>query len=165
MPELLSRQLGAGPTAALVARARERGLTLNTVVQAAWGVLLGRLTGRTDVVFGATVAGRPPDVAGVESMIGLFINTVPVRVTADPAEPLAAVLDRVQEQQVDAAAAPARRPRGRPARGRAWASCSTRLLIFENYPADDGAGATDDRTTRRASARWTQAAATRPTTR
>jgi hypothetical protein len=73
-------------TAALVALARGRGLTLNTLVQAAWGVLLGRLTGRSDVVFGATVAGRPAELDGVESMIGLFINTVPVRVRCAPAD-------------------------------------------------------------------------------
>lgn len=62
-------------------------------------MLLGRLTGRTDVVFGTTVSGRPADVPGIESMIGLFVNTVPVRVRAEPALPVGVLLDRVQAEQ------------------------------------------------------------------
>ena len=54
-------------------------MTLNTVIQGAWAILLGRLTGRADVVFGVTVAGRPPEIAGIERMVGLFINTLPLR--------------------------------------------------------------------------------------
>ncbi|GLW93516.1 non-ribosomal peptide synthetase [Actinokineospora globicatena] len=83
----------------LTALARSAGVTLNTVVQAAWALLLARTLGRQDVVFGATVSGRPADLAGVESMIGLFINTVPVRVRLDPAETVAALLARVQAEQ------------------------------------------------------------------
>ncbi|MFB9840601.1 condensation domain-containing protein, partial [Actinoallomurus acaciae] len=79
--------------------ARARGVTVNTVVQTAWALLLGLLTGRDDVVFGATVSGRPPELPGVESMIGLFINTVPVRVRLDPAEPVGDLLARVQDEQ------------------------------------------------------------------
>src|SRR5262249_14295681 len=59
----------------LSARARELGVTLGTWLQTAWAVVLGRLTGREDVVFGTTVSGRSPDVPGIESMIGLFANT------------------------------------------------------------------------------------------
>ncbi|QNP66904.1 non-ribosomal peptide synthetase [Streptomyces genisteinicus] len=64
----------------LRAFARERGVTLTTVLQTAWGVLLGRLTGRRDVVFGCPVSGRPAEVDGVESMIGQLGTTIPVRV-------------------------------------------------------------------------------------
>ncbi|MEU3224944.1 amino acid adenylation domain-containing protein [Streptomyces sp. NPDC006976] len=60
--------------------AREQGITLTTVLQTAWGLLLGRLTGRRDVVFGCPVSGRPAEVDGVESMIGQLGTTVPVRV-------------------------------------------------------------------------------------
>ena len=49
-------------------------------MQVAWAILLGRLTGREDVVFGVTVAGRPPEIAGIERMVGLFINTLPLRI-------------------------------------------------------------------------------------
>ncbi|MFE2179553.1 condensation domain-containing protein, partial [Streptomyces sp. NPDC059455] len=78
---------------------RHNGLTLNTVIQAAWAVVLGRLTGRRDVVFGATVAGRPADLPGMESMLGLFINTLPVRVRLDPARTVAELLAELQERQ------------------------------------------------------------------
>ncbi|MGW6376760.1 non-ribosomal peptide synthase/polyketide synthase, partial [Rhodococcus sp. NPDC055112] len=81
--------------------ARARGVTVNTVVQAAWGLLLARLLSRGDVTFGATVSGRPPQLTGVESMLGLFINTVPVRVQIDPDEAVADFLSRLQGDQAD----------------------------------------------------------------
>ncbi|MFH5211842.1 amino acid adenylation domain-containing protein [Antrihabitans sp. NCIMB 15449] len=92
-------ELSAAASQALVGLTRERGITLNTVVQAAWGMLLANLTGRTDVTFGTTVSGRPPQIFGVQSMIGLFINTLPIRVRLDPAETLVQLLERVQESQ------------------------------------------------------------------
>ncbi|MGW4631045.1 condensation domain-containing protein, partial [Streptomyces rubiginosohelvolus] len=83
LPERVVSHLDADTTEALDAQARRLGVTLNTLVQCAWGVLMGRMTGQDDVVFGAVVSGRTPEVPGVESMIGLFINTVPVRVRMD----------------------------------------------------------------------------------
>lgn len=70
----------AETTATLRQFAQHHRLTLNTLVQAAWAILLGRLTGSDDVVFGTIVSGRPSDLAGVDEMIGLFINPVPIRV-------------------------------------------------------------------------------------
>ncbi|NGN70394.1 non-ribosomal peptide synthetase, partial [Streptomyces sp. A7024] len=78
---------------------RAHGVTLNTVVQAAWALVVGKLTGRRDVVFGAAVAGRPLDVPGMESMLGFFINTVPVRVEFDPAHTVAEMLSELQSRQ------------------------------------------------------------------
>ncbi|MGW3124692.1 non-ribosomal peptide synthetase, partial [Streptomyces sp. NPDC001107] len=86
-------------TSALTRTARHRGLTTNTVVQGAWALLLSLLTDSQDVVFGATVAGRSPELPGVERMVGLLINTVPVRVRLDLGEPLDALLTRIQEEQ------------------------------------------------------------------
>ncbi|MCP2287804.1 non-ribosomal peptide synthetase [Nocardia amikacinitolerans] len=86
-------------TASLARSARARGVTLNTVIQTAWAIVLGAFTSRDDVTFGATVSGRPPQIAGIESMIGLFINTLPVRVRLDPAESLGQLLDRIQAEQ------------------------------------------------------------------
>jgi aspartate racemase len=86
-------------TAALTGLARSRGITLNTVLQTAWAIVLGALTSRADVTFGATVSGRSPQIAGVESMIGLFINTLPVRVRLDTTESLGQLLDRIQAEQ------------------------------------------------------------------
>ncbi|MET8074609.1 condensation domain-containing protein, partial [Streptomyces sp. NPDC005271] len=86
-------------TAALAEIARGRGLTLNTVVQTAWAIVLGRHTGRDDIVFGTTVSGRPPQIDGVERMVGLFINTLPTRIRLRAAEPFAELLTRVQTEQ------------------------------------------------------------------
>ena len=86
-------------TTALTEQARTYGLTLNTYIQGAWAILLGRVTGRDDVVFGVTVAGRPPEIAGIESMVGLFINTLPLRVKLPADKPLAALLAELQDSQ------------------------------------------------------------------
>ncbi|MER5649307.1 amino acid adenylation domain-containing protein [Streptosporangium sp. NPDC002524] len=91
LPEDLAARLGA--------LARESGLTLGTLYESAWGLLLAGLTGRDDVVFGVSVSGRHPDVDGVESVVGLLFNTVPVRVRASAADPLRTVLERVQTFQ------------------------------------------------------------------
>ncbi|MFJ8794694.1 condensation domain-containing protein, partial [Streptomyces sp. NPDC102462] len=132
-PRRRSVHLCAETTAALTDLARARGLTLNTVVQGAWALVLARLTGRTDVVFGATVAGRPPELPGAETAVGLFINTVPVRVRLDGAQPLDRMLAELQDRQgalmahqhlgladIQGAVGPA-------------ASFDT-LLVYENYP-------------------------------
>ncbi|MEV7246847.1 condensation domain-containing protein [Streptomyces sp. NPDC093248] len=81
-------------------RAADLGVTLNTVVQGAWALLLATMTGRTDVVFGATVSGRPAEVPDVDAMPGLFINTVPVRVACAPGLTLAEYLSDLQTRQV-----------------------------------------------------------------
>src|SRR5262249_11641856 len=62
-------------------------------------ILLGRLTGRDDVVFGITVAGRPPEIAGIETMVGLFINTLPLRLPLPPGRSLRDLLADLQERQ------------------------------------------------------------------
>ncbi|MFF0637737.1 amino acid adenylation domain-containing protein [Nocardia sp. NPDC004151] len=86
-------------TATLTKVAHDAGVTLNTVVQAAWGLLIGRSTDRDDVVFGATVSGRPPQLAGIETMIGLFLNAIPVRVRLNAGDTLAQVLRSLQDEQ------------------------------------------------------------------
>ncbi|MFE6994243.1 AMP-binding protein, partial [Streptomyces pharetrae] len=77
------------------------GLTLNTVVQGAWALLLARYAAQDDVVFGTTVSGRPDDLPGVESMVGMFINTVPTRVRVDAARPAGAWLRELQDAQAE----------------------------------------------------------------
>ncbi|MFI5572518.1 condensation domain-containing protein, partial [Streptomyces sp. NPDC051740] len=99
VPDKVEFSLPAETTRALADRARTLGVTLNTVVQGAWGLTLSRLLGRTDVAFGVTVSGRPGDLAGVEDMVGLFINTLPLRLLLDPAESLGGLLERLQREQ------------------------------------------------------------------
>ncbi|XXY54892.1 amino acid adenylation domain-containing protein [Sorangium sp. So ce269] len=85
--DLLIR-LDAAPTAALRNLAQRHRLTLNTIVQGAWALLLSRYSGEPEVLFGVTVAGRPPELPGVESIVGLFINTLPLRVAVPADQPL-----------------------------------------------------------------------------
>ncbi|WP_344867030.1 amino acid adenylation domain-containing protein, partial [Planomonospora alba] len=100
-PQRAHLELDARLTKTLTRTARRHGVTVNTVLQAGWGVLLSRLTGRDDVVFGAVVSGRPPELPGVERMVGLFVNTVPVRVRLRPDEPLGELLARLQDEQAE----------------------------------------------------------------
>ncbi|MEO8338101.1 MAG: amino acid adenylation domain-containing protein [Nitrospirota bacterium] len=76
--------LNADTTAALVSLAQRHRLTPNTFVQGAWAILLSYYSGDQDILFGVTVAGRPPGLLGVESVLGLFINTLPLRVRVSP---------------------------------------------------------------------------------
>ncbi|WP_165986545.1 non-ribosomal peptide synthetase, partial [Streptomyces sp. YIM 98790] len=84
---------------ALKRRAAELGVSMSTLVQGVWALMLGQLTGREDVVFGTTVSGRPPEVPGVDSMVGLFVNSLPVRVEYSAGDSLAQVLRRLQQRQ------------------------------------------------------------------
>ncbi|WP_245547018.1 non-ribosomal peptide synthetase [Nocardia brevicatena] len=86
-------------TAALTAFAAESEVTVNTVVQAIWALLLASLTGRDDIVFGAVVSGRPPQLTRVDEMVGLFTNTIPVRVRLDPNQTVGELLERIQAEQ------------------------------------------------------------------
>ncbi|MFJ9377999.1 non-ribosomal peptide synthase/polyketide synthase [Streptomyces sp. NPDC101455] len=137
VPSTHTVELDPDRTTELEAFARRQGITVNTLVQAAWGVLLGRLTGRDDVVFGATVAGRSPELTGAESMIGLFINTIPVRVRIRPEESTAALLERLQDEQSRLIAhqhlglADIQRAAG-------IGELFDTLVVFESYPVADG---------------------------
>ncbi|MFC8089714.1 amino acid adenylation domain-containing protein [Streptomyces sp. NPDC057301] len=137
-PELHTLRLTEELTGRVQDFARNRGVTVNTVVQGLWALLLARLTGRTDVVFGATVAGRPAELAGVESMIGLFINTVPVRVTVPPGERAGAFLRRLQDEQsklMDHQHLGLTEIQRLAGTGDLFDT----LLVFENYPIDETA--------------------------
>ncbi len=80
-----TQTLGVQLTESLRRVASEAGLTPHTILQGAWALILARATGRDDVVFGVTVAGRPVEIPDVEQILGLFINTVPMRVRTQPA--------------------------------------------------------------------------------
>lgn len=129
-------RLSAAVTAALHTLAQRHHLSLNTLVQGAWAILLSRYSSQEDVVFGATVSGRPTDLTGVESMIGLFINTLPVRVRVVPEALLLPWLHELQSQQAEARQyehSPLMQVHG-------WGDVRRELplfeslLVFENYP-------------------------------
>jgi non-ribosomal peptide synthetase component F len=83
-------------TRAVTELARASHTTVNLVLQGAFAQLLRWLTGQRDVVFGAVVSGRPADVTGAESLVGLMINTVPVRATMTATTTTAELLDQLQ---------------------------------------------------------------------
>ncbi|MGV9415185.1 amino acid adenylation domain-containing protein, partial [Nocardia sp. NPDC003693] len=130
--------IDAERTRQLAKRAGELSVTVNTLVQTAWAILVGRLTGRGDVVFGATVSGRPAELPGVESIVGLFINTVPVRIRVDDRLSIEGLLERVQREQADLlehhhiGLTDIQRLAG------AGAEFDT-LVVFESYPVDKDA--------------------------
>ena len=95
-------ELSGSATQALASFAREHLLTTNTIVQAAWASLLSRYSGEEDVLFGSTVSGRPSALVGVESMVGLFINAVPVRVRTRREQSVLSLLHELQTQQQEA---------------------------------------------------------------
>lgn len=99
-----SRTLSPEATDRLRAFARDQRVTVNTVLQGAFALLLARYNDRSEATFGSTVSGRPPELAGVEEAIGLFINTLPVQVDLPPALPLGDWLRELQHRQGLAAA-------------------------------------------------------------
>lgn len=101
VPEERQLELTAEATAVLQATAKQHQLTMSTLVQAAWSYLLSRYTGEADVIFGSVVSGRPASLANVETIVGPFINTLPVRVHIEPDEPVLAWLTALNQQMVE----------------------------------------------------------------
>ena len=128
--------LGAERTAAVEDLARRHRVTVNHLFQATWALLLGHLGQAEDVVFGVTVSGRPADLPGVEEMVGLFINTVPLRLQLDPSASIEQWLEEVKALGAEmrrhefAPLVQVSRWSGVPAGSSLFSS----LLVFENYP-------------------------------
>jgi hypothetical protein len=130
--------LAAHDDAALRTMARRHQLTLNTLLQGAWALLIGRYTGEREIVFGSAVAGRPAELPGVEYMIGPFNNFLPMRVALAPATPLLEWLKAFQLRQVEQ-----RRFEYAPLLDiKAWSEVPPdqplfeTYLTFENFPID-----------------------------
>ncbi len=129
-------------TARLRQWAAVNGLTLNTVTAFAWALVLGRLTDRTDVVFGTIVSGRPKELPDVERMVGLFINSVPMVHHVDYS---ASVVDQCAQLQREAAAMRDIGYLSLSALQRAEGSAALfdTLFVFENAPIGDAAQAVE----------------------
>ncbi|GHF98715.1 hypothetical protein GCM10018791_07040 [Streptomyces zaomyceticus] len=137
-PGVHALELSAAATDRLTAAARRLGTTPSTLIQCAWGLLLGGLTGRQDVVFGLTVSGRPDEIPGVESMLGLFITTVPVRLATRPEETVEGLLRRFRDEQNALLAhhhLGLRLIRKQSGGGELFDT----LVVIENYPVDPSA--------------------------
>ncbi|WP_448676701.1 amino acid adenylation domain-containing protein [Delftia acidovorans] len=133
----LFTRLDAQRTAALVGLAQRERVTMNTLVQAVWSLVLQRQAGSRQVVFGATVAGRPASLEGAEQMLGLFINTIPIAVSVRAGLSIGEYLRAVQSGNLRArefehsALADIQR----------WAGSAGRplfdsIIVFENHPMD-----------------------------
>ncbi len=135
--------LPSAPTAALRSLARRNQVTLNTVVQGVWSILLSRYSGDADVVFGTTVSGRPPSLPGTEAMLGLFVNTVPRRIEVPAAGGVWPWLHSMQRAALDQSefeiwsAGQIHQWSGAPGSKPLFES----ILVFENYPFEGGIGA------------------------
>ncbi len=139
--------LDTAATGAMQALARRHKVTLNTVLLGAWAVVLRTHTGSDDLVFGRTVAGRTPELAGTETAVGLFVNTLPLRVKPEN-QPLTGYLGEIQRQQISISEfeySPlhevqkwAGADRGQP--------LFDNIVVFENYPSWDHDGTPDELT-------------------
>lgn len=132
----LIADLSAEQTAAVNAFCRRQRVTLSSLTQAAWAVLLARCSGSLDVVYGVTMSGRSAPVPGLHATVGLFINTLPARVRIDPAWTVAQLVAAVQERQVELGRyehtplTDVKRASGLTGSARLFES----IFTFENYP-------------------------------
>ncbi|MEO0756742.1 MAG: amino acid adenylation domain-containing protein [Cyanobacteria bacterium J06648_16] len=131
-----SQVLSPALTKALKNFAQQHHLTLNTLIQGAWAILLNHYSREAQVTYGSVISGRPTELSGVESMVGLFINTLPLRVRVEPEQPLIDWLQARQQQLLDlrqyesTALSDIQRwsdlPKGSP--------LFESIVVFENYP-------------------------------
>jgi hypothetical protein len=136
-------QLPPEATAAMQSFVRQHRLTSNTLLKGMWALLLSHYAGERDVLFGSVVSGRPAELEGVETMVGVFINTLPVRVRVEPDEPLLPWLKRMQAQQAEMSQfeyTPLSDIRG-------WSEVPRpqplfeSILVFQNFPHEAGGDA------------------------
>ncbi|MDJ0839477.1 MAG: amino acid adenylation domain-containing protein [Acidobacteriota bacterium] len=138
----IEQTLNEKTSADVDAFARANGLTMSTLFSAVWALALGRYLNRRDVVFGVTGSGRPPELQGVERLVGMFLNTLPIRLNLDPTRPLSDWLKDVQQLQAEgrqyeysilpdiqqlADVEPAE-------------SLFDSIVVYENYPVDTSLG-------------------------
>ena len=118
--------------------AQQHGLTLSVLIQGAWALLLSRYSASNDVVFGATVSGRPPELIDVDQMVGLFINTLPVRVILKPRQTVLHYLRALRDSQLtrDEYAYTPLVEIHRCSEVATRQALFDSIVIFENYPVD-----------------------------
>ncbi|MGW8957675.1 amino acid adenylation domain-containing protein [Paenibacillus sp. NPDC055715] len=120
--------------------AERNGTTLSSLFLAAWGVVLGGYNQSEDVVFGTVVSGRPPELEGVEQMLGLFINTIPVRIKWDADQPFSGLLREVQRSAVQSRAYDYFSLAEIQSQSALKQQLMDHFVVFENYPLEDMVG-------------------------
>uniref|UniRef100_UPI0013DFAFD6 non-ribosomal peptide synthetase n=1 Tax=Paenibacillus xylaniclasticus TaxID=588083 RepID=UPI0013DFAFD6 len=125
-------------TQRLMNLASKHQVTLNTLLLTTWGVLLQKYNDADDVVFGSVVSGRPSELDGIETMVGLFINTVPVRIRSSKVQTFAQLLQQVQRDQLTSSGHeyfPLHEIQSlTPLKGK----LIQQIMVFENYPVEHG---------------------------
>ena len=121
-----------------------QGVTLNTIIQSAWGILLGRYNNVSDVVFGAVVSGRPSSLLGVESIVGLFINTIPVRIVYSGSTTLGILLKEVQASALESEPHHYDALTEIQSKSGLGSALLDHVIVFENYPIADKLVEQDD---------------------
>lgn len=139
--QLLEFRFSQAESQTMYAFARQQKITMNTLMQGAWALLLKHYSGNDDVVFGSVVSGRPFDMEGVDNMVGMFINTLPARIRISEAQSCQAWLHELQWQQLEA-----RQYEYSPLlQVQKWSDVAPgqplfeSLLVYENYPIDPSA--------------------------
>ncbi|MBL7726842.1 MAG: amino acid adenylation domain-containing protein, partial [Dinghuibacter sp.] len=112
-------------------------ITPSTLFHAAWAILLGAYNNTGDVLFGTVVSGRPPEMEGVETMVGLFINTVPVRMHMEPGDEVAELLQRIQQSTLEAAPHQYNRLSDIQAQSALKRELIDHIMVMENFPVAD----------------------------
>ncbi|PNQ82013.1 non-ribosomal peptide synthetase [Paenibacillus sp. F4] len=117
--------------------AKRYQVTMNTLLQTVWGIVLQKYNNHSDVVFGSVVSGRPSDIIGVEDIIGLFINTIPVRILSEAGESFAEVMKKTQEQALASHAYDTYPLFEIQALTDQKQDLINHIMVFENYPVDE----------------------------
>ncbi|WP_051541402.1 non-ribosomal peptide synthetase [Caldalkalibacillus mannanilyticus] len=117
--------------------AKQHQVTVNTLIQVAWGILLQKYNGSKDVVFGSVVSGRPAEIPGIEDMIGLFINTTPVRIRCEAEEAIGEVMRRTQEQVLSSQSYDFYPLYEIQAQSDQKQNLINHIMVFENYPVEE----------------------------
>ena len=134
----LSEHLTVAASDALSSFCQARHITLNTLFQGAWAYLLAAYSAQDDVVFGITVAGRPPELSGIEQRVGLYINTQPVRVVMDVEQSIDDYLLSFQTQQNQGVAYEYLPLFTIQSQSKVRGELFQSLLVYENYPVSAG---------------------------
>ncbi|WP_340018591.1 non-ribosomal peptide synthase/polyketide synthase [Paenibacillus sp. FSL H3-0457] len=117
--------------------ARQHQVTLNTFMQTVWGLVLQVYNNSEDVVFGSVVSGRPAEIPGIESMIGLFINTIPVRIQGKAEETVADILRKTQDQALTSGAYETFPLFEIQSLSEQKSDLINHIMVFENYPMEE----------------------------
>ncbi|MED1913794.1 non-ribosomal peptide synthase/polyketide synthase [Bacillus thuringiensis] len=135
--EYFDFELGAGLTDELERITKHYQVTVNTLMQTVWGILLQKYNGTNDAVFGSVVSGRPADIPNVESMIGLFINTIPIRIQSDGDEAFAELMKKTQRQALASTAYDTFPLYEIQALTEPKQDLINHIMVFENYPIEE----------------------------